>query len=388
LQSAGEQLPVSASGIDPDPARARCISPRRGIGVALRTAHPSRGIATDQVKRVLIYRLGSIGDFVVALPCLHLVRACFPFAEIRLLTNRPIEHRAAPASSILEGTDLVDGYFEYPAGTQDPRDIVTLFKVLRAFRPDLLVYLTERRSALAVYRDYLFFRLCGVRNSVGMPFTQDLRAPRLMAPEADLWEPEAQRLGRCLKDLGTIDWDRAENWSLHLSGREEAKADRQIAERMVDTPAAIRLLGLGIGTKQAIKDWGDANWRRVLTGLRLSNFALVLVGSAEDRDRSERLAFGWPGPVLNFCGELSPRLSAAVIRRAALFLCNDSGPMHLAAAVGTRCVAVFSNKDAPGWWSPCGANHVILRPPSRTDPIQAVDASRVIGAVSRVLREC
>jgi heptosyltransferase-3 len=54
---------------------------------------------------------------------------------------------------------------------------------------------------------------------------------------------------------------------------------------------------------------------------------------------------------------LSPRESAAVIQQADIFLGVDSGPMHLAASVGTLCVSIFSARNLPGIWFPFGSAH-------------------------------
>ncbi len=63
---------------------------------------------------------------------------------------------------------------------------------------------------------------------------------------------------------------------------------------------------------------------------------------------------------MNVCGELTPRESAAVFARARVYLGHDSGPMHLAAAVGTTCVAVFSARGKPRRWFPYGRGHRVV----------------------------
>jgi heptosyltransferase III len=63
---------------------------------------------------------------------------------------------------------------------------------------------------------------------------------------------------------------------------------------------------------------------------------------------------------LNLCGVTSPRETAAVMGRATLFVGHDSGPMHLAAAVGIRCVALFSARNLPRVWFPFGTNHRVI----------------------------
>ena len=91
---------------------------------------------------------------------------------------------------------------------------------------------------------------------------------------------------------------------------------------------------------------------------------LLLAGAPEEAEASEFAAEGWRkaggGPVVNLCGELSPRESAAAFARAKIFLGHDSGPMHLAAAVNTPVVAIFSGKNIPRVWWPFGAKHRVV----------------------------
>jgi ADP-heptose:LPS heptosyltransferase len=87
---------------------------------------------------------------------------------------------------------------------------------------------------------------------------------------------------------------------------------------------------------------------------------LLLVGSSDEADLAQRIGTQWSGPVLNVCGRLTPRESAAAIRHAMLYIGHDGGPMHLASAVGTTCVAVFSARSKPGVWYPYGAQHRVL----------------------------
>src|SRR5437762_5602529 len=118
-------------------------------------------------RRVLIYRLGSLGDTVVALPCFHAVADAFPDAERRVLTNFPVDSRAPTIASILDHSQLVDGYLEYPVKLRALRELRQLRKRIRQYRPDLLVYLTPSRGLLQVIRDAAFFRLCGISRIIG-----------------------------------------------------------------------------------------------------------------------------------------------------------------------------------------------------------------------------
>jgi ADP-heptose:LPS heptosyltransferase len=123
-----------------------------------------------------------------------------------------------------------------------------------------------------------------------------------------------------------------------------------------------RFLAASIGAKVEAKDWTEPNWLALLAKLAAQYPALplVMIGAEDERARSERCLAMWRGPQANLCGMTSPRVSAAILQHAGLFLGHDSGPMHLAACMGTACVAIFAARTPPGQWFPRGAQHTIL----------------------------
>ena len=346
------------------------------------------------IERVLIYRLGSLGDTVVALPCFHQVARAYPNAERCLLTNIPVHSKAPGAFSVLEGSGLVHSFMRYPIATRSLGELITLQRQIRAYRAQVLVYLTPRRQAGEVLRDAAFFRLCGIPQIVGLPLARDARTNRLDA-ETESYEPEAARLARLLRGLGKIDLDDAANWDLGLTLDEHRRAAEAL-EPVQGRP----LLACSVGTKVQAKDWGQENWRSLLDILatELPQFGLVLIGANEESAVSEFAAASWAGRSVNLCGRLAPRESAAVLMRARLFLGHDSGPMHLAAAVGTPCVPVFSARNRPRTWFPWGSQHEVIY--HRTDCwgcdletcieqkkkcLTSILPAEVLGAVHRVL---
>jgi heptosyltransferase III len=298
---------------------------------------------------VLIYRLGSLGDTIVALPALHVIERAFPSARKMLLTNIPVHVKAPAAAAILEGSGLVDGYLSYPIGTRSAREFLRLWWKIRRFRPDVLVYLTQPRGESVIERDRKFFRMCGIRHIVGLP-AGDLGEARFDG-KTGLWEPEAHRLLRCVGELSAADVNDLSLWNLRLTTAELKKGNDAL------TPLEGRpLIGCGPGTKMQAKDWGQENWLALLTRLSeaLPNHGLALVGAKEDWAVSEYASAAWKGRAVNLCGELTPRETAAVLKTADVFLGPDSGPMHLAAAYGVPCIIAFASLDRPGRWFPIG----------------------------------
>ena len=318
-------------------------------------------LANESKKRVLIYRLGSLGDTVVALPALHLIERAYPNAERRMLTNIPVNSKAPAAEAILRGTGLVDGYFNYKVGTRSPRELALLWWELVCWRPQVVVYLAAFRSEAAVVRDGRFFSLCGIRRQVGVPLTRAMQEN--LTGDGGL-EPEASRLARNIVELGDGRIDDPQSWDLRLNEVERARAREALA-----AAGEMPVIAVSVGTKVQSKDWGAENWRTMLGELAAAapGHALVLCGVAEEFAASEAAAGGWQeaggGVPINLCGKLTPRESAAVFERARMFIGHDSGPMHLAAAVQTPCVAIFAARNKPRVWFPYGRQHRVIYHP-------------------------
>ena len=310
-----------------------------------------------KVRRILIYRLGSLGDTMVVLPSLHLLARLFPHAERRMLSNQPVHGKAAPASAILDNSGLITGYMSYPVGTRNPLTLARIALSIRLYRPDLLVYLTKPRGEQVLARDRRFFQtVCGIPRIVGLP-AGELGRNLPPAVPGGLWESEAARLARSIASLGTFDIDNLDYWDLRLTPDEQTAAGQALA------PLAGRpLIACGPGTKMQAKDWGAPAWKDLLDRLAgaYPRHGLVLVGARDDHAVSESVSAGWAGRSLNLCGVLAPRVTAAVLARTELFLGPDSGPMHFAAAAGVPCVIAFASRTEPGIWFPAGAGHEIV----------------------------
>ena len=345
-------------------------------------------------EKILIYRIGSLGDTVVALPSLHLIARVFPGAERAMLTNFPVHAKAPAAAAVLGDSGLVHGYMRYSIGTRNPAELAGLAREIRRFRPDLLVYLMPARPLRNVRRDHAFFRwACGVRHFAGLPGAVERERP--FDPGSGLYEAEAVRLARSLVPLGDARPQELASWDLRLSAAETAVAAQALAP-LKGRP----LIACAPGCKMQANDWGPENWRSLLgrLGAKHPSCGLVLCGAREDATACAFASQDWPGPQLNLAGKLSPRESAAIFGRARVFLGPDSGPKHLAAAMGTPCVCVFSARGLPGVWFPPGDGHTILyhQPECRgcgletciardKQCIRAVQVEEMEAAVERVL---
>jgi heptosyltransferase-3 len=307
-------------------------------------------------KRILLYRIGSLGDTIIALPAFNKVREVYPDADITLLTNRPITSKAPALESVLSNDYYYDRVINYPSGTRSPRILFAVWREIKAQKIDIVINLSTTRilkdlrlTKLAVLRDNLFFRSAGISKLIGFP---TVKADYELAVDLKTgdFEWEAARLARRLETLGPIDLRSDFYWDMHFNDDENSLASTALEKCFPGKP----IIAASVGTKRQSNDWENDNWSSFFKRLKLqyADWQLVMVGSPEEADRSDKCIEAWGGTGINLCGKTSPRVSGAVLQKARIFIGHDSGPMHLAAAVGVPIVAIYSARNFPGQWYP------------------------------------
>lgn len=323
-------------------------------------------------KTLLIYRLGSLGDTIVALPVFHAIARKFPGHRRIVLTNFPVSNKAAPLESILGDSGLIHGTISYPMCTRSPKILWNLIRSIRAQHVDTMIFMSAR-GLMCCYRDLIFFRLCGIRHIIGAPTSRDLQENRAF-PDGTV-ERECARLARTMSALGPIDLEDPRNWDLLLSDAEKAAGQKACAPL-----AGKPYIAINMGGKDPSKDWGVANWTTLIRAISRAHpdTGLLVVGAPVDYERVAGVTKGWTGPIANACGQLSPRESGAALSGAQLFIGHDSGPMHLAAAMDVPCIGLFGSLNQPCKWHPPGPKHSIIH---HTEGVATITTDEVIDLV-------
>ncbi len=305
-------------------------------------------------KRILVFHIGHIGDTLMILPSLWLLREALPSASFFLLSDKVIGQKFTPSTAIFENTDFFKRclyFFKLANGkVLHLLSMLLLFPVLWMLRFDAVAYLVpSNRTKHQIRRDALYFKLMGIKNRWGLNFqTTDVTSGT----------PEYQMI---LNRLYADDFvSRRLSMDLMLSQQERNQVDRWLQQNS-GLPKDALIIGFGPGSKMSSKQWPLTRFYRV--GKQLINeFSIfpIVFGGKDDAECGKQLVQRW-GRGLNGAGALSVRQSAELLRRCHIYVGNDTGTMHLAAAVGTPCVAIFSARDIPGKWAPFGDNHIVLR---------------------------
>ncbi len=310
----------------------------------------------------IVFRIGQLGDTLVALPALAHLHLNSPGRRILLLTDRHgTLSNMVSAWDVVSKTGWIDAVITYDAdllGLQALWDRLQVARAIRRFKPARVISLAPHRDGLQRLRDYLIFRgLLGIRQVDGV-WSESMNRPRRVTPLPRL-QPEWLRLRNLAQTC--VGGARPSEFRLPLPKDESDHACSLLAARGI---AGHRpLIGVGAGSKMPAKIWPRERYAKVLQHAqqRFPAAAVVFLGGADEADYCGALAEEVGLPAVNLAGELSIPGSAAVLAQCDAYLGNDTGVMHLAASVGTPCVAVFSARDFPGVWEPIGSGHRVLR---------------------------
>ncbi|SDK70132.1 ADP-heptose:LPS heptosyltransferase [Nonomuraea maritima] len=282
---------------------------------------PVTGKPVDGVRRIAVLRANAVGDYLVAVPALDALKRAYPGARLTLLG-------AAWHAAFLAGRPgPVDDVVALPPITGDPAPA----RALRASRFDLAVQLHGggRHSNPLV-------------RGLGARVTAGSRAPG--AAELDRWVRYAEHQHETLRCLEVVALVGA------VAGGLEARvavtdADRdELARVLGDLPDG--LVAVHPGAKDPRRRWPVERFAEVAD---LTGRPVVVTGMHEEKDLVMGVVGAMRRPAAPVVGALGLGGLAALYERCDLLIANDTGPRHLAAAVGTPTVAVFWCRNLVGY---------------------------------------
>ena len=303
-------------------------------------------LARVTASRVCVIKPSALGDVVQAMALLPVLRRRFPRAEISWVI-------ASGLRDLVDPHPLVDRavLFDRRGGLSDWR---RLLGQLRAARFDVVFDL----QGLA--RTGLMTAATGAPVRIGLESAREgshLACHRLI-PDSGRAMPAHARYWRVAEELGCGGLTRAT--PVAVSAADAAFARRRVP--LSSRPA----LALVPGARWETKRWPPAKFARLaVKAYRATGAAPVIVGAPDEVDvcaEVERLVrrFAPAADCVNLAGRTMLRQLAAVLHRCDLAVSNDTGPLHLAAAVGTPVVGVFTCTD-PVRSGPGGPRHEFVR---------------------------
>ena len=353
-------------------------------------------------KKILIYRIGHLGDTLVSLPAFWAIRKAFPDAEITLLTNLDARNpNYIAAKSVLPENGLIDDWLFYPTNLSRAKtlsSVAKLFAKIRREKFDCLFYLmTRNRTLRQIKRDEKFFKRAGIKEIFGTEYLKKNLISEPFEKPLKTVESEAEFFLKCLPSE-KFGFDLDCKPDMLLSENEVKFSENWLKENCGKAFVENRLIAIAPGSKWESKVWAEQNFAEVVKQLiEREKVFPVIFGGKEDREKGGRLLEIWKTGA-NAAGELNIRQAAAALEKCRIYLGNDTGTMHLAASVGTPCVGIFAAIDLIGRWHPFGEKHIILREriecegchlpvcPFDNECLKGISPEKVLAACEKLLK--
>ncbi len=330
------------------------------------TRHTPRN--THHPKRILVVKLADLGDLINVTPALQALRAAHPQARIDLLVS-------PSSASLLKNSGYIDRIVTYDKlalsslrGLFNPKALVGTFQFLlrlMAARYDtfLLFHHCTTRAGMIKFAILALVSRAQVRaglDSGCKPFLTHRTLDEGFGAkhEADYWLSVAALVGANSRG----------GWKTHLAVNSQQRKQALALLTGLISKGGNKLMPLlaihpGAGAYSKARIWPTERFAAMAQALTIShNAAIIVLGGPDETEMAAALSemIGADCTIINLAGRTNIHETAAVIEQCDLFLGNDSGPMHIAAAMQTPVVAVFgpSNRHAWGPYTPPGVESI------------------------------
>lgn len=295
-------------------------------------------------KRILVIKLRYLGDVLLSTPVLAALRAGFPKAHLSMLVNPGTE------AMLLENPHLDETLIVKRGGL--PLGQLRFATALRRQHFDLVLDLTDGDRAA------ILNRLTGAVVRVGFNRGDRWRG-RLYTHLVPVRQQPIPIIRQHLMALEVLGIPAVDSLPvLRLLASDEAAAAAALSA--VDVLPGERFVAVHPGARWWFKSWPAARFASLIDYIQWKlGVKVVLLGSVADQESAKAILDQVEIGCRSLVGRLTIRELAGLFRQAALFIGNDSGPMHIAAAMGTRVVGLFGPSD-PRIWGPAGQGHTVL----------------------------
>ena len=299
----------------------------------------------NQIEQILIFKLDHAGDVLLATPAIKAIRKRFPLAHITLVVG-------PWSKGIVEGEKYIDEIICYRAYWRDRnpdrhfniRDSFQFIRALRRGKYDLFFDLRGDLFAIIIAA------LSGIPRRVGFGWEG---GGFLLTDEVEttINKHQAEILLDAARAIGIR--PAAAEIAITISEDDKKYAYAMLKEN--NWHESLLTIGLHIGSGCPSKMWAVERYAGLMERI-VEHFKaqIALVGGADDRAVTEQAEGLLHFKPVNMVGKLTFKQTAAVMEKCALFIGNDSAPVHIAAAVGVPAIVLFSAANDWQRWRPYG----------------------------------
>tara|TARA_B100000989_G_scaffold292197_1_gene267714 strand:+ start:4110 stop:5030 length:921 start_codon:yes stop_codon:yes gene_type:complete len=305
------------------------------------------------LKKILVYRNCSLGDFLVSLSAIKILKAKYPESNIYFSTVKSKVDGIISPDNIKIEKGLIHKFIFF---SYNIFSLINFYFKLRAEKFESIYYLNEINSYLKLKRDYVFFRLIGTK---------------LFGFNIENYNYEKF------------------NEEYYLCKRVDKNVSKEIILKLFKSNKKIKkskIITISLGGRNKKKKWQKQKWKCLIKQIisQFPNLKIIIVGSKKEKKISDEISLLDKKRIFNLSGKTSIDKLFEIIKISSYHISHDDGTMHIASIFQKKGVAMFGITSEKGRWFPSNRNFTIFYP--NTD-INQINPFRVFNLIKYDLKK-
>lgn len=305
------------------------------------------------MKKILVYRNCSLGDFLVSLSAIKILKAKYPESNIYFSSVKSKVDGIISPDNIKIEKGLIHKFIFF---NYDIFSLINFFLKLKAEKFESIYYLNEINSYLKLKRDYFFFRLIG-----------------------------AKLFGFDKKNYNYEKF----NEEYYLCKRVNKNISKKIIVKLFKSNKKIKkskIITISLGGRNKKKIWQKQKWKCLIKQIisQFPNLKIFIVGSKKEKKISDEISLLDRQRIINLSGKTSIDNLFEIIEKSSYHISHDDGTMHIASTLRKKGAAIFGITSEKGRWFPSNRNFKIFYP--NTD-INQINPFRVFNSIKYELKK-
>ena len=293
-------------------------------------------------KKILIFRNGSIGDSICAIPAIMNIKKNFTSSNIDILTSTGL------IKNLVSLDKLLDPFYYENIINYDDKSLGNLSRLIRKNNYDLIIHLTQQGDGLLkCIRNIFYFRfLIGIKSGFGWSVSV-INIFKKTQNQFIIFNDERTRLNNLLVNQYDLRVFHQDEFSYFIT-----QNDKNIVEKLYQKKIKnknLKSIAVVIGAKRPSNRWPIHYFKELIKEFSCL-YNIIIIGGKDDNILADSLID--ISNTYSFCGLITPLQSGILFQKCILTVSNDTGPMHLSYSFGTPVVSIFSNRDYPYLWYP------------------------------------
>lgn len=302
--------------------------------------------------KILCFRNSNLGDYLISIPSLKLIRKKYPKSKIYYLTSKSKNYRILP--KIINNTLLVDKFIYF---NPTIHNYLILLKKLKSYNFDIFYYLNEKTNIFREIRDFIFFKIVASKKIYGF-FSKKINYTK--NSETILL---AKRVKKNISKLQVVNLN-------------------QIKRKKKKSPYKFKYITISIGGFSQPEIWKLDNWIYLIR-LLLKNkkYKIIILGTKSDYKNSIILKSKNKKRIISLCGKTELDELFTLIQNSTVHITNDNGTMHVSTIFSKKTICLFNNHDPIGKWNPSNKNAIIFRSKNGVNGIKPISVYKKLNSI-------